>query len=78
MKQLFFNDKPTTLFFNQNEEIENICHWVNFNIHLFELNEQNSCVAIISTDNEIVITGDEDLKVLTIEEITPINCNLIH
>ncbi len=76
MKQLFINGNATTLFFSKNASFDDIFEWIQEQVmfsdsNIFNLNEQHSCSVNNSIDG-ICINGDEDLKQVTIEEITPI------
>ena len=77
MKQLFLNGTATTLFFSKNSSFYDIFEWVQeqamfLESNLFNLNQQHSCSVNNSLNGGIYISGDEDLKTVTIEEITPI------
>ena len=77
MKQLFINGKASTLFFSEKSSFDDIFEWVQERLfldktNLFNLNEQHSCSVNNSFNSSIVISGDEDRVVITIEEITPI------
>ena len=76
MKQLFINGTATTLFFSKESSFDDIFEWVQEQVmfsssNLFNLNEQHSCSVNNSIDG-ISINGDEDLKIITIEDIIPI------
>ena len=76
MKQLFVNGNATTLFFSKEASFDDIFEWVQeqvmFDSHnTFCLNEQYSCCVNNSIEG-ICISGDEDLKQITIEDIAPI------
>jgi hypothetical protein len=77
MKQLFINGNASTLFFSEKSSFDDIFEWVQERLfldktNLFNLNEQHSCSVNNSFNSSIVISGDEDRVVITIEEITPI------
>ena len=77
MKQLFIDGNATTLFFNKETGFDDIFEWIWQDVLLnssntFNLNEQHSCSVVKRLDG-IWIKGDEDLKEITIEEITPIS-----
>ena len=77
MKQLFINGNASTLFFSEKSSFDDIFEWIQERLfldktNLFNLNEQHSCSANNSFNSSIVISGDEDRVVITIEEITPI------
>ena len=79
MKQLFVNGNATTLFISSHETVESIKNWVMEMViiddtNMFNLNEQHSC-SVEMDGNDIFIGGDEDSKLITIEEITPIKLN---
>ena len=76
MKQLFINGTATTLFFSKETSLDDIFEWVQEKAmfdssNIFLLNEQHSC-SVSNGISHICISGDEDLKKITIEEITPI------
>ena len=76
MKQLFINNNATTLFFSEDSSFDDIFEWVQEQVmfsqtNIFNLNEQHSCSVSNSTEG-MCISGDEDLKQVTIEQITPI------
>ena len=76
MKQLFVNGNATTLFFSKEASFDDIFEWVQeqvmFDSHnIFCLNEQYSC-SVNNSIEGICISGDEDLKQITIEDIAPI------
>jgi len=75
MNQIFSNGNATNLFVSSDKTLSEVCEWINISIfsegNLFDLNEQHSCSAGVF-DDEIHIDGDEDLKILTLEEITSI------
>ena len=76
MKQLFIDGNATTLFFSKNASFNDVFEWIQEQVmfsksNIFGLNEQNSCSVSNDTDC-ISISGDEDLKTVTIEEITPL------
>ena len=76
MKQLFINGTASTLFFSEKSSFDDIFEWIQERLfldnHFLNLNEQHSCSANNSFNSSIVISGDEDRVVITIEEITPI------
>ncbi len=77
MKQLFINGNATTLFFKNQTSFDNIFEWIKKQImfsetNLFNLNEQYSCIVEKDNINIIKIKGDEDLMIITIEEIIPL------
>ena len=77
MKQLFINGNASTLFFSEKSSFDDVFEWVQERLfldktNLFNLNEQHSCSVNNSFNSSIVISGDEDRVVITIEEITPI------
>lgn len=73
LRQLFVNGKATTMFFTDSTDL--ICEWFNdplsSNIedHIPFLNEAWSCSATKGGENEITISGDEDLVELVLEEV---------
>tara|TARA_X000000368_G_C22438957_1_gene453825 strand:- start:125 stop:358 length:234 start_codon:yes stop_codon:yes gene_type:complete len=76
MKQIFINGNSTTLFFSEKASFDDIFEWVQEQVmfsdtNLFCLNEQHSCSVSNHIDG-MCISGDEDLKTVTIETITPI------
>ena len=76
MKQLFVNGNATTLFFSKDSSFDDIFEWVQWEAmfdsqNIFNLNEQHSCSVSNHIDG-MCISGDEDLKTVTIETITPI------
>ena len=76
MKQLFVNGNATTLFFSKDSSFDDIFEWVQWEAmfdsqNIFNLNEQRSCSVSNHIDG-MSISGDEDLKVITVENITPI------
>tara|TARA_R110001599_G_scaffold22350_2_gene82488 strand:+ start:1479 stop:1712 length:234 start_codon:yes stop_codon:yes gene_type:complete len=76
MKQLFINGKASDLFFSKQASFESIFEWVKLEVILnttnpFNLNEQHSCSTSIHS-NTICISGDEDSKEITIEQIEAI------
>lgn len=77
MKQLFINEYATTLFFRDEDSNEKIAEWINTRMHNpdnpFNLNEDWSANADHMSDGSIHINGDEDMVVITLEKITPIN-----
>lgn len=78
MKQLFVNGNATTLFFNKESSFNDIFEWVQEQVmfnpqNIFLLNEQHSCsVSNSIIENGMCISGDEDLKQITIEDVKPI------
>ena len=76
MRQLFIRDNATTLFFEDNVEDEQIANWIRSRMNdmdnPFNLNEAYSCEVIVDSDSFIVISGDEDLVHITVEEVRPI------
>ena len=78
MKQLFLDDEPMQVFFNGNVKFTNLLQWVIDQTifskdNIFSLNEQHSCVVRPNErDMLFIISGDEDLKSLTFEEIKSI------
>jgi len=77
MKQLFINGNASTLFFSKKSSFDDVFEWIQERLFLdktnmFNLNEQHSCTVNNSFNSSIVISGDEDRVVITIEEITPI------
>ena len=77
MKQLFVNGNATTLFFSKDSSFDDIFEWVQEQVYwfdsknIFKLNEQHSCIVNNSIDG-MCISGDEDLKQITVKDITPI------
>ncbi len=76
MKNLFINGNSTTLFFSEKASFDDIFEWVQEQVmfsdtNIFDLNEQHSCSVSNHWDG-MSISGDEDLKTVTIETITPI------
>lgn len=76
MKQIFINGNSTTLFFSEKASFDDIFEWVQEQVmfsdtNIFCLNEQHSCSVSNHIDG-MCISGDEDLKTVTIETITPI------
>ena len=76
MKQLFVNGKATVLFFNSTASYDDIFEWVHEKVmfsedNIFNLNEQHSC-SVNSSDEGILICGDEDCVKIVIENIVPI------
>jgi len=76
MKQIFINGNSTTLFFSEKASFDDIFEWVQVQVmfsdtNIFCLNEQHSCSVSNHIDG-MCISGDEDLKTVTIETITPI------
>ena len=80
MKQLFINEKATTLFFNDEDSNERIAEWINFRMHdsdnPFNLNEDWSARADHMIDDTIHISGDEDMAEIIKVLITPINISI--
>ena len=77
MKQLFVNGNSTTLFFSEDASFDDIFEWIQEQAmfdpaNIFLLNEQRSCSVSNSLNDYIHISGDEDWKLITINEITPI------
>jgi translation initiation factor 1 (eIF-1/SUI1) len=50
---------------------EKILEWVEMNLDMFGLNEEHSCTASLFED-EIEISGDEDLKIFKIVKVETI------
>jgi len=76
MKQLFVNGNATTLFFSKDSSFDDIFEWVQEKAmfdsqNIFNLNEQHSC-GVSNSIGGMRICGDEDLKEITVENITPI------
>jgi len=76
MKNLFVNGNSTTLFFSEKASFDDIFEWVQEQVmfsdtNIFDLNEQHSCSVSNHWDG-MCISGDEDLKIVSIETITPI------
>ncbi len=76
MKQLFVDGNATTLFFSKDCSFDHIFQWVQEQVifdskNIFNLNEQHCCSVSNSIDG-ICISGDEDLKQITVENIIPI------
>jgi len=76
MKQLFVNGNATDFFFSKDSNFDDIFDWVHEQAmfdskNIFNLNEQHSCSVSNSVDG-ICISGDEDFKEITIEDIIPI------
>jgi hypothetical protein len=76
MKQLFVNGNATDFFFSKDSNFDDIFDWVHEQAmfdskNIFNLNEQHSCSVSNSVDG-ICISGDEDFKEITIEDIAPI------
>ena len=69
MKQLFINNECTTVFFSANASSEDIELWINLNLDFFNLNEQHTAGAEVVSNNEFLITGDEDRLELTLEPV---------
>jgi len=77
MKQLFINGNATTLFFSKDSSFDDVFEWVSEQAmfsesNTFNLNEQHSCSVSNSLNEGMCISGDEDLVMITIEDITPI------
>ena len=77
MKQLFVNGDATNFFFSKDSTFDDIFEWVLEQAmfdsqNIFNLNEQHSCSVSNTIAYEICISGDEDFKQITIEDITPI------
>ena len=73
MKRLFINGEGSDLFFSKKASFESIFEWVRLEVIIneenpFNLNERNSCITFIHS-NTICISGDEDIKEITIEQI---------
>lgn len=76
MKRLFINGKASDLFFSKKASFESIFQWVELEVIInernpFNLNEQHSC-STSRHSNTIFISGDEDSKEITIEQIEAI------
>lgn len=76
MKRLFINGKASDLFFSKESSFDDIFEWVQEQAmfdsqNIFDLNEQHSCSVSNSIDG-MWITGDEDSKEITIEQIETI------
>jgi len=74
MNQLFLNDKPTQLFFAFDVTARDLKQWLEnqdskFITNMFEVKELYSCNYEVTNDNELVISGDEDYLVLTLEHV---------
>ena len=75
MRQLFLDEEPLQVFFSESTSFTDIHTWtieqVIFNKdNIFSLNEQHSCyIKPNERDLKFIISGDEDLKILTLEEI---------
>jgi hypothetical protein len=77
MKQVFINGEPLQLFFSvtssRDSILEHITELVMFDKrNIFKLNEQHSCSVSPSSLCDLVISGDEDYKEVTIEKIKPL------
>jgi len=77
MKQLFLNGNATYFFFSKDSSLDDIFEWVQEQAmfdsrNIFNLNEQRSCSVTNTIAYGICISGDEDFKQITIEDITPI------
>ena len=55
-----------------NCSMEKIRQFVEDNLELFKLNEEHTCFVELG-NNEIIIRGDEDLKIVEVNEIVFIN-----
>jgi hypothetical protein len=79
MKQLYFGDKPTSIFFEKNVKMKDVVNWVNrkliYSDNIFDLNEQHSCKAINIDNTTIVISGDEDYKEIELVNVQSTNPN---
>lgn len=81
MKQILINGNSTTIFFDEESTSEKICQWFNSRIadndNIFNLNESYSCYCIEISEEELLITGDEDRVEVIINEITPIKLEIM-
>lgn len=77
MRQLFCNNVPLQIFFNEDHSIERIACWVSFCLleseNIFNLNDKCSCSIQKAQGNTIHIGGDEDFVILTLIDIYPVN-----
>lgn len=73
MKRLFKEDRPLEFFFDAEVTLEEVSVWVMLEIDklALELNEPHSCTVDIDGEN-IVISGDEDLLILQLLMVKPI------
>lgn len=76
MKRLLINGNQTNFLFSKESKFNDIFEWITeqlmySNDNIFELNEAHSCFTY-EDGNNISISGDEDYKLITIEEIKPI------
>ena len=76
MKRIFVNGNATDFFFSKESNFDDIFEWVQEQVmfdsqNIFNLNEQHSC-SVSNWIDEMSIDGDEDLKQITVEDITPI------
>tara|TARA_R100000005_G_C4950069_1_gene170951 strand:+ start:509 stop:742 length:234 start_codon:yes stop_codon:yes gene_type:complete len=76
MKQLFIDGNSTEIFFSKNASFNDVFEWIEEEVifsesNIFNLNEKHSCDVSTHIDC-ILISGDEDLKTITIQEINPI------
>lgn len=76
MNQIFLDGKPCQLFFSETSSIDSIIEYIRAIVlfddyNLFGLNEPYSCYAFPHM-GDIVISGYQDYKVLTIVKIEPI------
>ena len=71
MRNLLVDNEPTLFLFPDNSMMDSIANWVRKNIEngAFGLNEHWNCSVEISEEDSIVISGDEDYRVLTLETI---------
>lgn len=75
MKQLIIDGKPTQFFFDLTTSFDDIFEWIqervmfDFENNVFRLNEQHSCSCSNHIDGGISISGDEDLKIITIDDL---------
>lgn len=79
MKQLFISGNATNLFFSKEASFDDIFEWVQEKVmfnseistNIFNLNEQYSC-SVNCCVGGICISGDEDYKVINIEDVKTI------
>ena len=78
MKQLFISGNATGLFFSKESSFDDIFEWVQEQVmfpetstNIFNLNEQYSC-SVNNCIGGISISGDEDDKVINIEDVKTI------
>ena len=76
MKQIFLNGTATRLFFSDKVSFDDVFEWIQEQVmfsdkNIFNLNEQRSCSVNNHIDG-ICISGDEDLKIISIETVKTI------